>query len=48
MKTKFVTIVLVLVLAALPLNVAFADGQGSTRSISGLPRVRTVLNSMLW
>jgi hypothetical protein len=28
MKTKFVTIVLVLILAALPLNVAFADGKG--------------------
>ena len=28
MKTKFVTIVVVLILAALPLSVAFADGKG--------------------
>ena len=28
MKTKFVTIVVVLILAALPLSVAFADAQG--------------------
>jgi hypothetical protein len=28
MKTKFITIVVVLILAALPLSVAFADGKG--------------------